>query len=237
LQAPYTGSGSMNTDLSSLIPNDQPYNRAPWNYAGIENIASIPANMVDWVLVELRDASDGITVIARRAALLLNDGNIADIDMASSVNFDGVAAGNYYLVVHHRNHMPVMSSNPIAIPNVSVHDFSDVVTFPPYGGAAMALIELETGIYGMIAGDVNSDGTLKYSGPGNDRGLVLQRIVTESGSTNITTTINGYYDEDINMNGVVKYSGPGNDPSLIIQNIFSITGSTSITTTHICPVP
>jgi len=237
LQAPYTGSGTMNTNLNALIPIDQPYNRAPWNYAGVENLASIPANMTDWILLELRDAADPSLVIARRAAVLLDDGNIADIDMVSSVNFEGVAAGNYYLCVHHRNHMPVMSANPIAIPNASVYDFSDPLNFPPYGGATQALIELENGVFGMIAGDVNSDGSLKYSGPGNDRGLILQLIVNESGSTSITTTINGYYDEDINMNGVVKYSGPGNDPSMIIQNLVNLTGSTSITSVFTTPVP
>ncbi|MCD4679843.1 MAG: hypothetical protein K8S00_05595 [Bacteroidales bacterium] len=237
LQAPYTGSVTMNTNLNALIPTDQPYNRAPWNYAGVENIASIPANMTDWILLELRDAADPSLVIARRAAVLLDDGNIADIDMASSVNFEGVAAGNYYLCVHHRNHMPVMSANPIAIPNASVYDFSDPLNFPPYGGATQALIELENGVFGMIAGDVNSDRSLKYSGPGNDRGLILQLIVNESGSTSITTTVNGYYDEDINMNGVVKYSGPGNDPSMIIQNLVNLTGSTSITSVFTIPVP
>ena len=28
----------------------------------------------------------------------------------------------------------------------------------------------------MIAGDINGDGQLKYSGPNNDRGLILQRM-------------------------------------------------------------
>jgi len=237
LQGAYNGNGFMNTDLNSLIPGGQPYNRVPWNYTSGEDISSTPANMTDWILLELRDKTDPTVIIARRAALLLYDGNIVDINMDSSISFTGIAADNYYLCVHHRNHMPVMSANPIAIPNASVYDFSDTLNFPPCGGGSQALIELETGIFGMISGDVNSDGTLKYSGPGNDRGLVLQRIVNETGSTNITNTINGYYDEDINMNGIVKYSGPGNDPSLIIQNLVNLTGSTSITVIFITPVP
>jgi hypothetical protein len=204
LQGAYNGNGFMNTDLNSLIPGGQPYNRVPWNYTSGEDISSTPANMTDWILLELRDKTDPTVIIARRAALLLYDGNIVDINMDSSISFTGIAADNYYLCVHHRNHMPVMSANPIAIPNASVYDFSDTLNFPPYGGGSQALIELETGIFGMISGDVNSDGTLKYSGPGNDRGLVLQRIVNETGSTNITNTINGYYDEDINMNGIVS---------------------------------
>jgi len=89
----------------------------------------------------------------------------------------------------------------------------------------------------MISGDVNQNYQLKYSGSANDRGLVLQRIVSISGSTSITTTINGYYPEDINMDGTIKYSGSNNDPSIIIQNLVNLTGSTSITTVFIIPVP
>ncbi|MCD4680432.1 MAG: hypothetical protein K8S00_08600, partial [Bacteroidales bacterium] len=237
LQGAYAGGGLMHTNLQSILPNNQPYNRSPWNYTGTETLNSIPANMADWILVELRNATNPAVIIAQRVAILLNNGNIADTNLASSVNFDGISAGNYYLCLHHCNHMPVMSETPIAIPNVSVYDFSDTLNFPPYGGGSQALIKLESGIFGMIAGDVNSDGQLKYSGPGNDRGLVLQRIVNESGSTSITTTINGYFDEDIIMNGIVKYSGPGNDPSMIIQNLVKLTGSTSITVYYTTPVP
>ena len=237
LQCPYAGSGLMNTNLQGILPNDQPYNRAPWFYNGNETLNSIPVNMVDWILVELRDASDSSLIIAQRAALLLDDGNIADTNLASSVNFDGVSAGNYYLCLHHCNHMPVMSANPIPIPNSTLYDFSDPVSSPPFGGISQALIELEPGVYGMIGGDINSDGILKYSGPSNDRALILQLIVNESGSSSITTTINGYYAEDANMDATVKYSGSGNDPLIIIQNLINLTGSASITTIFISPVP
>ncbi len=237
LQGPYSGSGSMHKNLQGLLPNNQPFDRTPWNYGGNDSIDTIPANMVDWILIELRNSSDPSVIIAQQVAILLDDGNIANTDLAATVNFENVQAGDYYLSLHHRNHMPVMSANPITIPNETVYDFGDTLNFPPYGGGSQALIELEPGIYGMIGGDVNSNGVLKYSGPSNDRGFVLQRIFIESGSTNITTTINGYFDEDIDMNGIVKYSGPGNDPSLIIQNIVNLTGSASITTVFLTPVP
>ncbi len=89
----------------------------------------------------------------------------------------------------------------------------------------------------MIAGDVNKDGILKYSGPNNDRAPVLQYIINQSGSSSITTTVSGYRDEDINMDRIIKYSGPNNDPSLIIQNIVGLTGSTSITTVYNSLIP
>ncbi|MGC8866527.1 MAG: hemoblobin-interacting domain-containing protein, partial [Bacteroidales bacterium] len=57
LEGPFDGTG-MTTDLqqNGIIPLNQPYNTAPWNYSGTESVASVPANIVDWVLVELRDA-------------------------------------------------------------------------------------------------------------------------------------------------------------------------------------
>ena len=60
LQGPFI-TNSMSTTLtqSSLLPNSQPYNTPPWNYNGNESLGSGPnSTMVDWVLVELRSASN-----------------------------------------------------------------------------------------------------------------------------------------------------------------------------------
>jgi uncharacterized protein (TIGR02145 family) len=89
----------------------------------------------------------------------------------------------------------------------------------------------------MMAGDINKDGKVRYSGPGNDRSLILQKIIQVTGSSSLTATITGYYSEDLSMNGIVKYSGPGNDPAVIIQNIVAKTGSTAINGILNTPVP
>lgn len=237
LQDAYASAGQMSKDLNTILPTNQPYDGNPWNYNGTESLNAVPEAMVDWILVELRDATDSSLIIAQRAALLLDNGNIADTNMSASVSFNNIQPGNYYLCLHHRNSLPVMSKDPVAIPTTTQYDFSDTLNHPPYGGGSKALIEVDPGVYAMIGGDVNSDGTLKYSGPGNDRGLVLQLIVNQTGSTSITATTDGYYNEDVNMNGTVKYSGPENDPSIIIQNIVNMTGSASITAIYVTPVP
>ncbi|MEZ5196864.1 MAG: hypothetical protein R2764_10800 [Bacteroidales bacterium] len=43
----------MDTDLAEqgLIPLQQPFNIEPWNYEGDETVASIPSDIVDWVLL------------------------------------------------------------------------------------------------------------------------------------------------------------------------------------------
>ena len=72
-------------------------------------------DIVDWVLVELRTGTAAGTKVATRAAFLKSDGTIVDTDGTSPVQFTGLSAGNYYIVIRHRNHLAIMSaiSNPI----------------------------------------------------------------------------------------------------------------------------
>lgn len=41
-----------------------------FNYQGMEKISTIPADIIRWVLVELRDPVDSTKIVDRRAALL-----------------------------------------------------------------------------------------------------------------------------------------------------------------------
>ncbi|MBE0641146.1 MAG: hypothetical protein IH599_03870 [Bacteroidales bacterium] len=236
LQGAYKGTASMDTALkaSGYLPLSQPYTGSPWFYGGNEQLSAIPPRMVDWVLVEVRSSPD--TIVARRAALLRDNGMIYDTGLNQGILFDSLAPGGYYIVIDHRNHMPVMTAVKHAVPAASVRDLGNTASYPAYGGNT-ATADLGGGIRGLISGDINKDGILKYSGPSNDRTLILQRITTETGSTSIQTTVNGYFAEDLSMNGNIKYSGPGNDPSRIIQNLVNITGSTAINSTLVSPVP
>jgi uncharacterized protein (TIGR02145 family) len=237
LQAPYTSGGMMNTSLNDSIPLFHPYNTSPWYYSGTESLAAIPANMTDWVMLELRDNNTPSIIEDRRAAILLSDGNVVDTNLQPEVSFYAASPGHYHICIFHRNHIPVMSKNAVALPNSVIYDFSDTLNFPPFGGGSQALVEVEPGVYAMIAGDVNRDGILKFSGPDNDRGAILQYLLSQSGSANITSVLNAYREEDINMNMEVKYSGPGNDPSVIIQNLIILTKTNSITAVYKSPVP
>jgi len=237
LQGAYSGSGTMDTQLNSILPLAQPYNVDPWQYSGGEMLTSIPPQMVDWILIELRSGSDYSRIMDRRAGILMNNGDILETDLSGGLVFNCIDVGSYYVVVRHRNHLPVMSANSINMPFSGTMDFKNVVNNPPFGNLTEALIEMEPDHWGIISGDVMQDYNLKYSGPDNDRALVLQKLVNVSGSNSITTTINGYYREDMNMDGTVKYSGPGNDPSIIIQNLGTLTGSASITTIFTISVP
>ncbi|HMD14746.1 MAG TPA: hypothetical protein VKI62_08990, partial [Bacteroidota bacterium] len=225
LQGPFS-SGSMTTGLRNggFIPLTQPYNSSPWNYSGTEQVASIPANVVDWILIELRTGTTGSTKVATRAAFIRADGSAVDLDGVSPVGFSGVTLGTYYIVVRHRNHLAIMSSNPVTINGTSsLYDFTTSES-QAYGTAPMAT--LSGGVFGMFAGDVNGNGTLKYSGSGNDSGPIYARI----GGAAVSATVSGYFSEDTNLNGTVKYSGAQNDRAIIYANIGGGSVSNTIST-------
>jgi hypothetical protein len=196
LEGPYSN-GSMRTDLNAAgyIPSVQPYNTAPWNYTGTENVASIPAGVVDWILVQLR--SNITTTVATRAALLKSDGSVVDLDGSSPVGFAGVPAGSYYIVVRHRNHLAIMSASAVALSSSGIlYDFTTSQN-QAYGANAMALVGSS---YAMYAGDGNQSG-----------------IVTAADANGVFGVLNtaGYNANDINLTGIVTAT----DANIIFSNL------------------
>ena len=120
LEGPFNGT-QMNTALNnlSMIPLTQPYNAAPWNYAGTESVAAIPNNqVVDWVLIEGRDApsaavANASTTFARQAAFVLADGSVVGLDGSSPIQFNYSITNQLFVVVFHRNHLAIMSANAL----------------------------------------------------------------------------------------------------------------------------
>ncbi len=167
LQGPYSGSGLMSTNLNSLnhLPFDQPYDNSPWNHTGVEKVTSgfysSHSDIVDWVLVELRTGTAASTTVAKRSALLRNDGKIVGLDGTSPLRF-GLSSGNYYVVVRHRNHLDIMSSSALTIssyPTINQYDFTASLS-QAYSAGGDALVEVETGVFAMISGDANGDGSV-----------------------------------------------------------------------------
>ena len=75
-------------------------------------------------------------------------------------------------------------------------------------------------IHCLWAGDANGDGTLKYTGAGNDRDPILLAV----GSTTPNATVSNVYDRsDTNLDGVIKYTGTANDRDIILTNVGSTT--------------
>jgi serine protease AprX len=162
LQGPYNGLG-MVPNINNIIPLSQPYNVTPWNYNGIESVAVIPnANIVDWVLLELRDAASAAqatsgTIVGRQAAFLLNNGKVVGLNGSSVLRFETPVLNGLYTVVHHRNHISVMSANALT-------KTSGTYTYNFSTGVGQAYLNghknLGGGIYGMYGGDGDKNGSI-----------------------------------------------------------------------------
>jgi hypothetical protein len=193
LEGPFTGP-NMATDLNAggLIPLSQPYNVAPWNYAGTESVASIPPNVVDWVLVEIRDAAtagsaNAGTMLGRKAAFILNNGQIVDLDGSSLPVFSGSVTNNLYVVVWHRNHLNMMSASALVKSGSNYpYDFTNAQNKAYLNGQK----NLGGGSFGMYAGNGDANA-----------------IVNNLDKTNvwaIQAGTSGYKQGDFNMNGSVN---------------------------------
>jgi hypothetical protein len=222
LQGAYDGAGGMNTDLVNELPANQPFNAEPWNYAGTETLSEDATGVVDWVLLEIRDANtESYTVVEQKAALLMADGSIR-------TSFASTLAGTEYLVVHHRNHMPLISAATVSSLPVDL-----TVEGNSTGG-----VTLSDGKIGMLAGDINSDGRLQYSGPNNDRGLIIAKIIGLTGGTDFNQVfVGGYFDEDVNLDNALKYTGDNNDRDIIYSNIDNFTDPTYLNSIYESTVP
>jgi len=193
LEGPFNGT-NMNTDLTGLIsfPLSQPYNVAPWMYMGTENVGSIPPEVVDWILVELRDAADANSatpdaVIEQKAAFLLSDGSVVDLDGTSILTFNHSLISSLFVVIWHRNHLGVMSANPLSeVDGTFSYDFSSALDQAFDAGQKF----LSTGKYGMISGDVDASGLIEPS----DK--------TPSWDTDTGTT--GYLQSDLSLDTQVN---------------------------------
>ena len=187
----------MSTLLNShgLLPLNQPFNIPPLNYNGNESVQVIPdTSIVEWVLIELRDAATAQTAtsnttILQKAAFILSNGQVVDLDGSSNIQFEQTINQQLFIVIRHRNHLGIMSAFPLAESNnVYQYDFT-TGSEQAYGGSN-SQIELSTGVWGMIGGDGNLDGVIDNV----DKSLTW---TSNSGDA-------GYYSGDFTLNGNVN---------------------------------
>jgi len=167
LEGAFNGIG-MDTDLNPAnIPLSQPFNTPPWNYTGSESVASIPsADIVDWCLIELRDAPDATsatpgTKIAQQAAFIKRNGSVVDLNGYIIPNHTATVSNNLFMVISHRNHLCIMSANPLSgSGNIYPYDFTSPAG-QAYGTDAQK--DFGGGVYGMYSGDVNANGVVDFA--------------------------------------------------------------------------
>jgi len=224
LEGPYDpATGQMSDALrsSGLVPTNEPYtalghvlqNAGATTTTSALSITGSNA-IVEWVVVELRTTANPSAVHSAKAALLQRDGDIVEKDGIGSLRIPA-PVGSYYVSVRHRNHLGVMTASPVPLSSTPIEvDFRSAGTII-YGSEARKSLTGTFPAEALWAGDVNANSEMKYTGPGNDRDLILSKI----GGVVPTNTVTGYFPEDVNLSGVVQYTGPGNDRDIILENI------------------
>ncbi|MEM6685241.1 MAG: BspA family leucine-rich repeat surface protein, partial [Bacteroidota bacterium] len=225
---PNTGEETLMRDdlrVAGLIPTTSPYADMLTCDASIFNVTGTDA-IVDWVWVELRDATDNTIVVTSQSALLQRDGDIVDVDGFGELLMNA-PIGDYFVVVKHRNHLGVMSANTLTIDYSSTSvDFSNPST-PTFGTNAQTTPNSPLDVAELWAGNANSDNLIQYSGTDPDAPSILSDVLNDAGNfLNFPTYIvNGYTNNDLDMNGSAQYSGVNPDTPFILQNVLAHPGN------------
>ena len=187
LEGPFrTTNHLMATELATggHVPLISPY------VVDVRTVPAMPSNVTDWVLIQLQDPG-GESPFFSRSAVLNSDGYVLSEDGSTGIVVDVSYSHTNFVLVKHRNHIAAISATPLLFTNQVVsYDFSmDSVQFH---GGTNACVQLEPGVWGMIAGDADGDGKITH---------VDRKICEEQqGQT-------GYKAGDFNLDGVVD----GND--------------------------
>jgi hypothetical protein len=208
---------NMDKTLNSagLIPTTDPYGLGT-------TVASVPANAVDWIKVELRSSSNHATVANSYAKFVDVNGQIIEED-GSNLKITGAISGSYYIAVQHRNHFGIVSASTVEIGNSPTLNFSNQQTTAWQNSAITtntAMKEVETGSFGLWEGDVSGDGYIKYNGSGADRIAILTSVGSGTPGNIISDT---YSNNDANMDGSIKYNGSSSDRITILTVVGSST--------------
>ncbi len=225
LRGPWNGVSAMNTTLQSAgtIPLLQPYGTAPFNYIDLDPAASIPANAVDWVLIEHRKPASGLpadalisTITGREAGFLLNNGTVVKKDGITPISFTITKQGTAFITIRHRNHLGVLSN---AIASNAAGTFTNDYTvlansFKPVGASSdpVVLLAGAGGKYGLWAGDANKSG-------------VVNATDISAIKAAIANSLSGFQFTDVNLSNSINAT----DVSLTKSTI-SLSGNGSGTT-------
>jgi hypothetical protein len=229
LQGPFDQqTGLMDDDLrqQDLLPVTEPYSGQGYVHigGGGETVSADRLEVeghqavVDWIVIELRDATNPAQVVITKSALLTRNGTVESAD-GGELLFPGFASGSYHVAIRHRNHLGVMTKQPLQLDAVATPiDFTSGLA-GTYGTSAEA--QLGSGFYALWAGNVNADKTINYKGTVTDRTEMLPVL----NASDLTNTAVGYFNEDINMDGIVKYVGKNNDRAIILRNLGGLPGA------------
>lgn len=226
---PNTGEENLMRDdlrVANLIPITSPYADAATANANVFTITGEDA-IVDWIFVELRDASNNTTIIESASGLLQRDGDIVNTDGVSLFTFT-LQLGDYFITIKHRNHLGIMLANAKQLSSViTIIDFADANNPITFGSNAQTDAGMPVDTVGMWTGNVNDDNIVQYSGTDPDAPAILSLVLNDPGNfLNFSTfVVSGYDVNDLNLDGNVQYEGVSPDAPFILQNVLTHPGN------------
>ncbi len=175
---------------TGLLPSTSPYGAPTSTYAAINNPAGVAGQVVDWVKVEVRSASNPSTILETRSLLVKPNGSI--VDPSGKIPYFKESTTPVQLTVQHRNHLGIISNSIASFSAANVtYDFTTALSQAFNAGGDPAQLILRNGKWSMIQGDVNSD----LSVDGVD--ITLIKVAANAG------IFDEYLASDINMDGSV----------------------------------
>ncbi|GIV43688.1 MAG: hypothetical protein KatS3mg035_0811 [Bacteroidia bacterium] len=162
------------------------------------------------IQVELRDQSDPSDIVATSYAFLYEDGSISDFyhgdgyatgssaicDQIPYVTFCGISAADYYVVVKHRNHLPIMTLNTVSLSSAVPTSVVDMTLPTNLYGGTNGMFEVNSGKAYMWEGNVYDNASISDVGEVNATDFFYV-------STDNDNSLTGYVDGDLDLDGDV----------------------------------
>lgn len=151
------------------------------DYVGGIFVDKFAGTVVDEISVELHDATNYSIVHCTISNIELNQDGTASFEVPE------LYTGSYYLTIRNRNHIETVSKNIVSFASGFSYDFTTAAN-KAYGDNQT---EMETGVFGIYAGDVTQDGVINIA----DR---------ESINNDYLITLKGYCVTDVNGDGIIN---------------------------------
>ena len=194
--------------LGTPTPIAQPYAIAPWNHNGTEGStlgdpttnpgsSPYPSEVTDWVLVSVREGDSLATSEIWQCAMTLNKTGIIPWPQSYCPCLNLEDNTNYYVLIEHRNHLPIMSPGILHTTSSSLaYDFTQnqswILESSPgnFQGEGQKLIGTK---YVMYAGNENQS-----------IGIDARTIIDQSDDTSWKTNMGDrfeYLNSDFSLDG------------------------------------
>lgn len=196
------------------LPRQYPFETARIPDERRFTLTTLPDSVVDWILIEFRDGQEDATESFYKPAFLKYDGSIVDTngsnvltvwrDETGGINVSGEQ--DYYIAIRHRNHLAVVSQNPIRLS--SDEENPESLNFAQLdqvymGSQALKFLGLDSfgeRIYALYGGNPNRLITDEF---------LDRQFIGQDDLDNINLVINSenfrlYLREDVNLDGVVN---------------------------------